>query len=64
MEANFEHFVKLALKVDVRVGLAQFVLSGDQVSVEILGTECHLKLIESGIRSNFGIHLKSLIKET
>ena len=64
MEANFERFVKLALKVDVRMSLAQFVLGRDQVSIELLGTECHLKQIPrlhfGGLQlclSGFGIRL-------
>lgn len=62
MKSDFVCLVKLALKIDVRVRLGQLVLRGDQVSVEIVETECLLKLIVSSIRCRFRIDSESLIK--
>lgn len=61
MEADFVCFVKLTLKIDIRVSLGQFVLGSDEVGIKVVDTKCCLELIIRSIRSRFGVNSKSLM---
>ena len=64
MKSNFVCFVELALKIDLGMSLGQFILCGNEVSLEVLNAKCHLELIVCGIRSGFVVYLERLNGES